>query len=830
MNGAENPGLAGGGAAAVTDRTLPSRLPVGNGAVPAMHDRFVGRESELADLTSRLADVRLVSLVGPAGSGKTRLAIELARRVGSRFRDGVRFVELGTADRSQLVAPLFATALGIAEWSTEQPAESLATTLTTRDMLLVVDNCEHLLDSCAALIEALLHRCPALRVLTTSREGLRICGEVVVPVAGLALPASGGDGDPQAAPPWQCEAVQLFVERARERCPDLTFDEDSGPAVAAVCTRLDGLPLAIELATRQLDLLGLRGLLAALDDRFETLVVGSRTAADRHTSLRAAIDWSYDLLSPREQTVFRRLSVLPGCFDLDGAIAVSADEQLSAAEVATALGGLIDRSLVVRLSQPEAGQAPRFRQLESIRMYGSDRLAEAGDLAQCWLRVVDWLARRAEEVAFSAQGADAADRVGPDCDSLHRAVEWAIDHGDDRQAILAIALGNCWWAQGFTAEREQLLTAVLERPSTPPAHRSAVQRALAQHAINRGDYRRAEELATASVEVERSLGRPDTLASSLSMFGYCRRLLGDLEAAVEYLRDALRTAQAADPPQDTDAHQQRLLEALLDAGRLTEASAVLAELLAALRERGPSPMLAATLHSAGRLALLNEDLDMAWHRFAEALGQDRADQDRADQDPVGQDLVGRQPDGSTGLADSLEGLAIVAVLRDRPARGLRLAAAAAGLRERLKVAAEPAWQRRVDAALDQARAALGARRAAAAEAAGRHLTAAAAVAAALDPPTAGSPSSTAEDPLTQRETEVAGLVTQGLANREIATRLGVSRRTVEAHLEHIRKKLRVTSRVQVALWFTQQYGVPPQPSIPPQHRDSPDDTGVHSEP
>src|SRR5262249_33601675 len=281
---------------------------------------------------------------------------------------------LGAADRTLPVPPLVAAELGIAERSGEQPTETLVAALTGRDMLLVVDNCEHLLDGCAALIEALLHRCPGLRVLTTSREGLRICGEARFPVTGLGLPVP--DGDPEAAR-WRCDAVQLFVERSREHCPDLTFPPDSGPVVAAICTRLDGLPLAIELATRQLDLLGLGGLLAALDDRFETLTVGSRTAAGRHSSLRAAIDWSYDLLGARERAVFRRLSVLPRWFDLDGAVAVCAAEQLPPAEVASALGGLLVRSLVVRARQRGAGQPPRFRQLESIRMYGSDRLAEA---------------------------------------------------------------------------------------------------------------------------------------------------------------------------------------------------------------------------------------------------------------------------------------------------------------------------------------------------------------------------------------------------------------------------------------------------------------------
>jgi non-specific serine/threonine protein kinase len=740
-------------------------------------DRFVGRVKDLAELLALLDRSRLLSVVGPAGSGKSRLAVEVAGRAWRGYPDGVWLVELGAAARPQLVGPLVATTLGIAEQPGEDLLHTLVTQLADRSVLLVIDNCEHLLASTAALIETLLRRCPGVRVIATSREALRISGEVVYALGGLSVSVP----DP--------ESVELFLERARERRPEPAVSPTDTAVVAEICARLDGLPLAIELATRRLGLLGLTGLRDRLDDRFTVLTVGSRTAQVRHTSLRAAIDWSYDLADKRDQQVFRRLSVFADSFDIDGAAAVCADETLSAADVLESVGTLVEQSLLVRVPAIGSDTAQRFRQLQSLRLYGLDRLADAHELEQTQERLVDWLVGLAEDAQRRFIPADHRSTLDRQRENLGNALDWAIARDDDRQVALATAYARSWRRDGFTAECRELLTTVLDRHRGVPAHRSAALDELAWFAINHGEYAWAHALVVESVEIERAGNEPFTLARALSMLGHCRELLGDPAGAIRCVTEAVQIARRLNEPQFTAKCQHDLALALKHAGDLTAAARTMDEALAGIRTAGATWLLCPALHSAGEIALARDDLDTAENCFAEALRGDRTD-------PV-------------NAAYNMEGMAIVAVRRAQPERAVRLAAAAAAVRTRQRSTAEPGWRQRLDRAVAAARASLGSAGSAAA-AVGAGLSLAAAVADALGEPAvrtepaAGTP----DNALTQREEEVAVRVAEGLTNRQIATRLGVGERTIESHLEHIRRKLGVESRVQVALWAAGRHRVP----------------------
>jgi predicted ATPase/DNA-binding NarL/FixJ family response regulator len=732
------------------------------GNLPAPVDRFVGRDREVTELLSRLEHARLVSVVGPGGAGKTRLALEAARRAGPRYPDGVWLVELGTATRPPLVAQLLAEALGAAE----RPDEDLLSTVVERlaggTALVVIDNCEHLLDACAVLVQTLLRRCPEVRVIATSREALRISGESVVPLGGLSV---GQD------------AVELFLDRARQWGRAVMLGPAEVPVVEEVCARLDGLPLAIELATRRLGLLGLEGLRDRLDDRLSVLTVGSRTAEPRQASLRGAIDWSYDLADKRDQTVLRRLSVFPGTFDLDGAVAVCADDTLSAGYVVESVGTLIECSLLAQVPGADSEAGQRFRQLETIRVYGLDRLVDAGELEPTRERFLGYLAGLVDTVMrrHLRTGRDTA--FTREWQNLSHAVELAIAADDPRQVALAAAFAMSWRSRGFVAESGYLLTTVLRFPGARDEHRSAALSELAWLRINHEEYALAAPLLEESLAIERARQDPLDLAEALAMIALCREYTGDVPAAVAYLREALAIAESLDDAQLTALHRHDLARILVQADELTEATAVLEQVVAGCRTDGPVWLLVSALHSLGDTALVRDDLGTAHACFTEALTRDR-------DDPV-------------NLAYNLEGVAIVLSRRSESEPAVRLAAAAAAIRERLRSTAEPSWRQRFDAALDTARRALGPVRASAAESAGRALGSPAAVAEALGET---APEPEADTALTRREEEVAVLVAKGFTNRQIATRLGIGERTVESHLEHIRRKLALASRVQVALW------------------------------
>jgi non-specific serine/threonine protein kinase len=750
--------------------------------VPRPLDRFVGRAQELTRLRSLLRSARLVTLVGSGGAGKTRLAQEFAARFNTGRGGGVWLIELDSVSRADLLPQVVATALGVGERAGRSLIDAIVEALGDRRVLIVLDNCEHLIEAAAELADALLRRCPKLRILATSRETLRVSGEVVFRVGALSLSSAADAGDRAAL--LRSEAVQLFTERAQACEPSFDLSLDNGPLVAEICRRVDGLPLAIELAARRVGALGLGQILIGLDDQLEILTEGVRTAPARHRELRATIEWSYRLLTAVEQAVFRRLSVLAGGFDLDGAIAVCCGTDVNRADVLRLVCALEAKSLVVRLPGA-AGAEARFRQLNPIRAFGVDRLTAAGELPVVQDRAVDWLGRLAADVIESPfMDQVAARRLRKEQENLVDAVAHTGRRSDVRYSFLAVALARLWMAQDQLTSARTLLAKVLQ-----VAPCSAALTLAAQLASKQGDHGEGVRLATEAIAIERRRGRPLALAKALNAVTRARLAQDEVAEAIPAIREVVELVRPLGRSLDTAWSQHNLAWALLHAGEVAEAERLLASCLPALRALAAPSYVPTMLHTAGTIELANGDVDAAESLFVEALR-------------------GAPPENSRNL-DAVEGLAIVAAERRQAERALRITSAVAATRRRLERVPDSLWQRRLDAAVARARDELSTAKAAAAVAAGEQLRGDRLLAYVLGNPGDDAGERRAEPAaalLTSRERQVAVLVADGLNNPEIAGRLAVSTRTVTAHLTSIRTKLGVRARTQIALWARGQAG------------------------
>jgi predicted ATPase/DNA-binding winged helix-turn-helix (wHTH) protein len=464
------------------DAAAPERdLPRHN--LPGRLASLVGRDVELGELAKLVEQHRLVTVVGPGGAGKTSLAVALAERLVAGHPDGVWLVELAALRDPALLAEVVAVTLGLGEEAAgpgiplPAPAERLATFAADKAMLLVLDNCEHLVGACAELVGRLLQAGPRVRVLATSREVLGVPGEVVWPIPPLAVPdpaeadAAGAGG--QAAAPEVLvgyDAVRLFLERATSADPGFVLDATSGPAVAELCRRLDGLPLAIELAAARVRALPPVELAARLQDRFRLLAGGARTLDPRQQTLRATVDWSWELLTDRDRRLLRRLSVFSGGWTIAAAEAVCAGDGLEPAEVLDGLFRLVDRSLVVAAG----GDPARFTLLETLRAYGTERLAEAGEAEAVADRHTAWCLALAEQAAVHRTARPWLRRVEADYDNLRAALDRAVAAPHPDTALrLAAALGWYWWTDRTLEGRQLLAGALALADGQPPTPRLA---------------------------------------------------------------------------------------------------------------------------------------------------------------------------------------------------------------------------------------------------------------------------------------------------------------------------------------------------------------------
>jgi predicted ATPase/DNA-binding CsgD family transcriptional regulator len=807
--------------------TLGRLARAGRPVLPAHLTSFVGREQAIADLRTRLSEARLVTLVGPGGVGKTRLALRVAADLANSYRNGVWFVDLAPVVDPLLVDQAVATILGVRE----QPDRPLVTTLVevirAQRLLLVLDNCEHVVAACAALSDALLRAAPGLRVLATGRQPLGVAGETVVRVPPLSLPEPGAPPRPEQL--LQHDAVRLFVERAAASAAGFALTEDNALAVVDVCRRLDGIPLAIELAVTRLTLLTPGELARRLSDRFRLLTGGSRTAPTRQQTLRAALDWSHQLLSGPERAVLRRLSVFAGGWTLEAAEAVAVGGGVDAPRVLDLLGQLVDKSLVLATQH---GAAVRFGMLETIRQYAWERLEEADEVVPTRRRHRDWCVRLAE--GPEPPGMHHSWHAQPllqEHDNLRAALLWSIERGDVEKGLrIAIALAHIWYMRGYYAEGRERLAELLARAGSAPAReagggvtpavRASALTSAGHLAYSQGDLPAAQRLLEESLVLWQALGEDSRRAVSLYLLGIVIYFRGDLDGALALFEDA-RTINHREGNRLREAMNLALMaQVRFEQGDLARAAALNQESLEIVQQRGPGWGTILALCMLGRLAAARGEHAEARGRLEEGLelgrelgivqgviwslyylGQHAFLQGDAARGRLlyAQSLgLAREAGGRLAIAHCLEGLA-GALAGAQPERALRLAGAAGSLREVLGSEPFPSDRDRLGRWQRVAERRLGKRVAAAAIAEGRALPLEAAVSDALAA-AAGAGGEhrpgrgRAVGGLSAREVEVLRLVALDKTNREIAEALVLSQKTVEHHLSNIFAKLQVSSR------------------------------------
>ncbi len=516
---------------------------------------FVGRERELVEIKRLLSASRLVTLVGPGGAGKTRLALEVAADLIEKFTHGAWLIELAPLSDPAVIVQVVATIFGVREMG-RPLLDSLVDYLRTRDLLLVLDNCEHLIAAAAHTAHTLLRACPGLRIMATSREALGTAGEVVYRVPSLSMP------DPRHVVSLdqltQFDATRLFVERAAISSPQYVLTDAHAPLVAQISRRLDGIPLAIELAAARVKVLTVDQIARRLDDRFRLLASGSRTGLTHHQTLRATVDWSYDLLTEDERLMFRRLSVFAGGFALEAAEAVCAGDGLAADDVLDLLARLVDKSLAI--AEAMDGDI-RYRMLETIRHYSLERLVESGEAANVQRRHLDWHLSMAQQAEAALQGPEQLiwlDRLERDYDDLRAALQWARaeEAAVEPGARLAAALHRFWALRGYLREGREWLERLLENGvSVAPSTRARAAYGAGLLAFNQGDYGRAETLSRESMSLYRGLGDAAGIALSLNTLGIVARNRGDYKGARALLEESLALSRQAN-------HKWALAEAL----------------------------------------------------------------------------------------------------------------------------------------------------------------------------------------------------------------------------------------------------------------------------
>jgi predicted ATPase/DNA-binding CsgD family transcriptional regulator len=759
------------------------------GNVPSELTSFIGRRRQLQDVKAALTGARVVTLVGPGGVGKTRLALRAATDLRRGIADGVWLVELEGLRDPELVTKAVMTSLGLRDESSQWPVSRLIGYLGSRRLLLVLDNCEHLLDACAVLADAVLREAPFLRILATSRQPLGIAGETVIPVGPLAVPEDDGHVTPERVA--QSEAVALLVERAREAGTALEVTPANQAAVLELARRLDGIPLAIELAAVRLRTLGLDQIVERLNDRFHLLVGRSTTSAPRHQTLEATIAWSHDLLADEEQAVLRRLSVFAGSFSLEAAEQVGHAGMDVPADVLDDLGSLIERSFVVR--EGTTARA-RFRLHETMREFGLLRLREADEEARAWSAHQTFysdLCRRGEELLRTADVASKLGWLGAldlEADNIRMALRRCLDDPDGADLGLAMAAGlGQFWRTRAVSEGAHWIDALLARRGRDDAIRGEALFVKVDLAVFQGDHAGGLGAAAEAAAIARRLDANGLLVRILANEAALHVIAGDVSAARAASAEASALAErTGDDTAFIAAAQAEAFIAFLDGDfvRMRDVGQA-----AAVRCRATNEIFALPVHltSVGMGALMLGDHAAAEAALIEALEASLVMDDRP------------------GLAIRMEMLASSAAQVGRAQRAAELLGASEMLRRGIGAPKSPFTSALAAKAEAASRAALGDVRYGKAAEAGRSLAREGAVELAIGRKVsrASAPAvHRAADPLGKREREVAQLVADGLSNKEIATRLFLSERTVETHVYNILNKLGFSSRSSIASWVT----------------------------
>jgi non-specific serine/threonine protein kinase len=767
--------------------------------LPLQLTHFIGRDTELAQLRQLVLSERLLTLTGSGGIGKTRLAIELAATAREAFADGVWLVNLAPLAEPELVTQAVAEQLGVRAEAEVTVQQALLEFLRTRELLLVVDNCEHLIDACARLAEAILRSCPSIHILATSREPLHIAGETAWRVPSLSLPDPSASTDSRGRL-LEYEAVRLFADRALALA-GLVVSEANAATVARVCERLDGIPLAIELAAARSGVLSVEQIASRLDNRFRLLVGGGRTAPARQQTLRAAIDWSYELLPAGERQLLNCLSIFAGGWTLEAAERVGASEHTPSEEVFELLARLVDKSLVQ--AEPGAAGHLRYRLLESLRDYSHERLLEGGDVADAQRRHCRYFAELAEQVElrslWGAGGLDWLARLDRELPNLRAALAWSLSGGGEPGWGLALAhrLGHYWYTRGDRAEGRSWLKRALALVPAPkevgdPAAASAWAWGMLWAgglAHGQSDYAEASRLVAQALEMFQQLDDRRGIGWGFSFLGNVARARAELPQAVAYFEQAIAAFRATPEEVSVILPLAALGFTVCLLGEQPRASQLLQESVSLARESGSMGRLAIASIYLGQVAYVQGDLERASAALQEGL------------------RLFREWDSAWGMAECLEGLAVVAGSQGRFERAARLLGAAARLREAIGAPVHPVDRADHERTVAASEAALGPQAYAAAWQAGRAMIIDDVIDLAVA--TSGSSTEAAAPPskaqlLTGREREVAVLIARGLSNRQIAETLVIAERTVTNHVEHIFDKLGFRSRAQVATWITEQ--------------------------
>ena len=803
---------------------------------------FIGRERDISWVKKSLVDHRLVTLTGSGGCGKTRLAYQVAGELITAYEQGVWLVEFAPLSDPLLIPQTVASALGLRERQDAELSQTVYEHLSSRHALIVFDNCEHLIADIARFVDKILQICPHLSVLATSREGLGIPGEAIWAVPPLSLPAQQPWTDPASAQEaanfyLKSESVQLFIARVSPASPGFSLTAENGPWVAEICRRLDGMPLAIELAAARARALSVKQIAERLDDRFGLLTAGSRTAPPRQQTLAATLDWSYALLGEPERRVLQRLSVFAGGATLEAAEAVCACEHVRPAEVLDVLSHLVDKSLVVA---DHSSSETRYRLLETIRQYAGQKLSEQGDEKVCKDSHLAYFVHWAEEMAPTLDGQNklkGLEEYENEHDNLRAALDWCSSNGNKAKAglQLATACGRFWRLHGHVSEGRRRFSIALS-PKLVQDRSSLHARALYYSALLaylQGDYPAAQPMIEESLTIWRELGQEGLamLGHTLLLLGDLKNEVGDYSGALPVFHEALQIfSQLNDKKGIGWIHMQLGWEAMR-IGDYLQAQNHLEKYLTLSQETGDMEGLIYALSGLGEVAVRLGQVNRASDLLRKSLSLSRDQGDKwgeatilgslgwialrqRDFDLMRQllndSLALRMEIGDKGgMAWCLEKLAEAAFREGEYQKAAKIFGSAASLRIPIHSAIDQVDLPDYERTLVGLRSRLDQETFTQCWNEGTAMRLKDVIACALSGPAVRMDEPSISDKekfqgLSKRERETAAWIAQGKSNREIAQAMTVGEKTVETYVTRILDKLGVNSRVQIATWAVEK--------------------------
>ncbi len=773
------------------EKARPSNLPV-------EPTNFVGRRHELREVKRLLTTTRLLTLTGSGGVGKTRLALSAAAEMARGFPDGIWFAPLAPIQDPLLVSQAIFAALGAQDRSAAWSLVTLTDFLAGKRLLLVLDNCEHVLDACAVLASTLLRGCPDLHLMATSRQALGVVGEVRMSVPPMSIPRDGEEASPEGLA--NSEAVRLLSERAAAVLPGFAVNEENAAPVLELCRRLDGIPLALELAAVRLGALSLDQLNHGLAGSLSALGSGNRGAEPRQQTLEATIGWSYGLLEEAEQVLWARLSVFAGGFDVAAAIEVCADDRVPGERMVELLGALVEKSIVRR--ELKSGNAPRYGFLETIRQFGRQRLQGIGEEVRTQNRHLEWMTRLARSAgAFDDRQVELFERMDLERDNLWAALEFCVRERGSAPfgAQLAQHLLPYWTCRGQFGDLRRMLTSLALLTAEDSAPRAHFLRAAAVLANSQNDVAARESLARESLRVATASDDSDAIASSLAWLAIPLAITGNVTEGIQAAESALSLARTL---------ASRPIQLV--------ATAVLCNIL---QMTGP-PERAIELGDEG--VGISEQCGELWARSYILIATSQVhwrqgDTHLAEAQARSGAAFKRALDDRSGLQLVLETLAWMAADGGAHERAATLLGAAERLRTVSGLNFQEAQRQQHERSIELALEGLGQTPYDATYERGLTLSIDDAVVFAVEDRLPSRPTTAVkaetEMPLTKRELEIARLIAHEMTSREIATKLFISERTVEAHVTNMLNKLGLNSRIEVARWLATVGGT--EPITPP---------------